>query len=132
MSNVLPHEIVALVCRAWGVTVADMAERQQACQPFHIGGYAARACAMLLMRRHTQASGRAISEAVGMCRLKTNMIDHYAGTFERYAARHPEIARRVEAIEHQIDAIHERRMSTIEPLMTAQRERRPTNIMGFQ
>jgi hypothetical protein len=117
VSCIEPEEIAQITAAVFGVTLEEMGEpapSDRRKSAFTRPGYAARACAVTLIQRHTNATCRASFMAVGLSghhhieRMYT-LIE----VFRRYAARHPEIERRVEAIERQIDDIHEQRIEAL-------------------
>lgn len=113
MSAVTPQEVVNLVAEAWGVQVKALSEpayfdgRQN---PFKLPGYTARACAVMLLQRHTPLSHNAIAAAIGLSHANAKeRQDSLVERFRKYAVRHLDLMWRIEAIEQKIDDIHEAR-----------------------
>jgi Ni,Fe-hydrogenase III large subunit len=112
VSRVSPAEIITLTARAFGIAKADMAEPmpRSSASPFTATGYTARCCAILLCRKHTLTGWKGISLALGMGNSQgIDRMQQAVDSFERHIARHPNIARTVEAIESAIDDLHDTR-----------------------
>lgn len=112
MSHVSPQEIIALTAEAFGVTIAEMTApmpRMGGACPLSVPRYAARCCAIMLIRRHTLTSGREIQRLLAM--RSRHVKPRTAEVLGQYAARNPDVARKVERIETRIDDLHERRFS---------------------
>lgn len=116
MSNIEPRQIAILVARAWGVTLADMAAPahgpSRRMKPYDTPGFAARACAAMLIRKHTQASAGATTLAVGMAaNREPERLHRLIDRFKRHVVRNPSLVYRIEAIEREIDAVHDKNSS---------------------
>jgi hypothetical protein len=115
MSAVTAEEIIKLTAEAWGVPVSALsapAYRDGRQNAFKLGGYMARACAIMLIRKHTTTNGKAINRALGLRgHHAKDRQDRLVERFRKYAVRHLDLLWRVEAIEQKIDEIHEARMA---------------------
>jgi len=115
VSAIKPEEITQLVSEAWGVSPEAMAaacgkHARAPVRQFADPAYAARICAIMLIRRHTTASYHTATRAVGREDHHSDYVEKQVDYFRRYAMRRPEIAFCIERIEQQIDEIHEARV----------------------
>lgn len=121
MSNVTAFEVADLVAKAWGLPIEALGElspntKGPRSEPFKRPSYAARGCAVMLIRKHTSAGAAVISNAIHMRRRQWDArLEHVAGMFEWWAESNPDIAARVEQVECWIDEIHEWRAAQMVP-----------------
>lgn len=121
MSNIAVHEILALTAAAFGVTAAEMARprrgrRKADWAPWPV---VARGAVVILAERHTMAETRDLATAFG--RDKRRSVGSAGENLRRDAAKTAAMAVNdanirlcMQAIEDQIDALHEARLEAME------------------
>lgn len=117
MSNITPLEIVAIVGQHFGVHPDVMAGRTTS----HARAYGpvmirwARRAAVWALRRHTDLSWHAVAATVGLAKGGNTLDLMRVGVTECDTARldDPILAAKLEAIEDQIDRVHEARMDAM-------------------
>jgi predicted transcriptional regulator len=116
LSAIQAEEVLALVSEAWGVAPEAIGEGRGAWQrvptvAFSDKAFAAKACFLMLVRRHTSIGWHKIGNVLGRSLHNSGYCERVIGNFERYARKHDDVRARVEAIEQKIDEIHEARIS---------------------
>lgn len=126
MSDVTPAEIVDMVMHKYRVTKSDMrhpfGEGSRNHNVFIRPGYAARVCCMYLIQRHTRAKAHEICESIGTRRQDIRAITNCVSRFTSFCDGHEYATNMVEAVEDEIDRIHERRCDEYQRILESRKE----------
>lgn len=124
MSNVLISEIIDLVAKAYGVETSAILKQPHGVQVTPIAREA-RAVVFFLGFRHTQWTGRQITDQMGLA-YNGDLLRRMADACEQITARLPQdpgFAALMEGVEQGIDSIHESREGLRAAFQTAARKR---------
>jgi hypothetical protein len=114
MSNVSPREILNLTAVAFGVSPEAIGVRRQGRHAATPLSSLARACAVMLIRRHTSEALRHITELIGFDITVGTRLRAAADNFERSYGQDPYLSFCVAEIEDAIDTLHEARLDAME------------------